>query len=326
MSKTANQKLKLLYLMKIMLEETDENHPISVPELIAGLSHYGIQAERKSIYDDLQALSAYGLDIASKRGKSYGYFIAERDFELPELRLLADSVASSKFISEKKSRQLIKKISALASRHEASKIKRQVYVTNRVKTMNERSYHNIDAIHQAIFENRQLHFKYFKYNTKKERLLLKEDGYIVSPYALVWSEENYYLVALYEKHQSLLHFRIDRMEDCQLIDTARVQLEKPLNIADYCKSHFSMFGASEQHVQLRFNNELINVVIDQFGKDVSICTLDENNFFIQVKIAPTSTFLGWLLQFGEQAEVLAPEELRARTAQSLEKTLRMYKP
>lgn len=197
MAKLPNQKLKILYLMKVLLEKTDESHSITMPEIIAELEAYGITAERKSIYNDMECLRQYGLDIIGEQyDRTYYYRIGNRQFELAELKLLVDSVQSAKFLTAKKSNRLIKKIEGLASKYEASQLHRQVYVAERIKTMNESIYYNVDNIHNAIAKNSKITFQYFQWNVKKEMELRKNGAlYEVSPWALSWNDENYYLVA-----------------------------------------------------------------------------------------------------------------------------------
>lgn len=313
MSGSANQKLKLLYLMKILLDKTDEDHSMTVNEMISELSDYGIKAERKSIYDDIEALRHYGIDILMKKSKTYDYFIANRLFELPELKLLVDIVQSSKFITHKKSNDLIKKIESLTSIHQARKLQRQVYVANRVKTMNELIYCNVDTLHTAISENCQISFKYFEYNLEKKKQYRNSGHvYIVSPYALSWVDENYYLISYYPKNPELTHFRVDRMTEIKLLEEPRRVLsditgEKSLDIAEYSKKVFNMFGGEEETVKLQFDNSLVNVVIDRFGKDVSLEKADENYFNVRVNVAVSSTFLAWVFQFGDKVKILSPD-------------------
>lgn len=312
MSKSSNQKLKLLYLKRILLENTDENHTLTVPQIIEELERYGISAERKSIYDDLEALRGFGLDISSVKSKTTGYFLASRDFELPELKLLADAVASSKFITEKKSKELIKKIERLASIHEARQIQRQVCVIGRVKTINEKIYYNVDTIHQAIANNKQITFKYFEYTVDKT-LRYRNDGekYRVSPYALSWDDENYYMISYYEKYLNLSHFRVDKMEHIEILEETRMTLpdKKEFNTAEYAKKVFNMFGGKEERVQLQFDNSLIGVVLDRFGKEVFIRRPDNNSFIVTVDAFVSPPLLGWIFSFGSKIKVLGPESL-----------------
>ena len=270
MSKSSNQKLKLLYLLKILFEKTDTDHTLTVPEMISELKKYDISAERKSIYDDLESLKTFGIDILCRKTKTYDYYIASRSFELAELKLLADAVASSKFITEKKSRELIKKIGSLTSSHEAQYLKRQVYVAGRVKTINEKIYYNVDKLHQAISTNQQISFKYFEYTVdKKKRYRNDGNKYTASPYALMWDDENYYLISNYEKHEGITHFRVDKMEDIEILDVKSIQNDD-INIGEYAKKVFSMFGGEEAILRVMFDNSLLGVVIDRFGKNTII--------------------------------------------------------
>lgn len=278
MAKSSNQKLKLLYLLKMLEENTDEENAMSINTMIGELERYGVSAERKSIYDDLEALKHYGLDIASKKSKTTEYYVASRLFELPELKLLVDAVQCSKFVTHKKSNELIKKIESLASYRQAQSLQRQVYVSNRVKTINESIYYNVDRLHAAIAENKKVSFKYFDYDVKKEKVFRKSgEKYSVSPYGLSWDDENYYLITFSSKYNDFTHYRVDRMTDIDLIDEERDPLpeKKHFDIAEYTKKVFNMFGGEEVLVQLQLDNSLVNAVIDRFGKDVVIGRIND---------------------------------------------------
>ena len=310
MAKSSNQKLKLLYLLKMLEEKTDEENTMTINEMIAELDLYGITAERKSIYDDLEALRHYGLDIAIRKSKTTDYFVAGRLFELPELKLLVDAVQCSKFVTHKKSNELIKKIESLASTHQAMSLHRQVYVSNRVKTINESIYYNVDSLHAAIADNKQVTFKYFDYDISKEKVYRKSGNkYSVSPYGLSWDDENYYLVTFSHKYNDFTHYRVDRMSDIELSEVSREALpeNEHFNIAEYSKKVFNMFGGEEVTVKLKFDNSLVNAVIDRFGKDIMIGKLDDDSFSIWIKVALSSTFYAWLAQFGNKVKILSPE-------------------
>ena len=256
MGKSSNQKLKLLYLLKMLNEKTDEDNTMTINDMIAELDRYGITAERKSIYDDLEALRHYGLDIASRKSKTTDYFVASRLFELPELKLLVDAVQCSKFVTHKKSNELIKKIESLASYRQAQSLQRQVYVSNRVKTINESIYYNVDRLHAAIAENKKVSFKYFDYDIKKEKAFRKNgDKYSVSPYALSWDDENYYLITFSTKYNDFTHYRVDRMTDIDLIDEERDLLpdREHFDIAEYTKKVFNMFGGVNDKLKMYKN-------------------------------------------------------------------------
>lgn len=312
MAKSSNQKLKLLYLLKMLEEKTDEENTMTINDMIVELERYGIKAERKSIYADLEALRHYGLDITSRKSKTTDYFVASRLFELPELKLLVDAVQCSKFVTHKKSNELIKKIESLASNKQAQSLHRQVYVTNRVKTINESIYYNVDRLHAAIAENRQVSFKYFDYDVKKEKVFRKNgDKYTVSPYGLSWDDENYYLITFSTKYNGFTHYRVDRMIDIDLLD----ELSNPLpekekfDVAEYTKKVFNMFGGEEVTAKIQFDNSLVNAVVDRFGKDIIIGKSDDTSFYVWIKVAVSSTFFAWISQFGNKIKVLSPETL-----------------
>ena len=274
--KLSNQKLKLMYLAQILTEETDETHTLTVPELIDRLGTLGISAERKSIYDDLECLRMFGLDICSTKTKTTNYYIASRDFELPELKLLVDSVQASRFITRKKSMELISKIEKLTSRENAKKLQRQVYITNRIKTVNEKIYYNVDKIHDAIAADKQITFKYFNLNIQKEKVYRKNgDAYTESPVALTWDDENYYLITYKEKYDSYTHYRVDKMEQIEIAQQSRVLPKKEFDLSVYSKSMFQMFNGEEADVSIEFENELVGVVLDRFGMEIPILKTDE---------------------------------------------------
>ena len=312
MTSTSNLKIKPLYIMKILMEKTDEHHPITVNEIIEELAKYDISAERKSIYSDIELLTSFGIDIICEKGRANKYFVGSRDFELPELKLLVDAVQSSKFITHKKSEELIKKIEKLTSIHEAKELHRQVIVADRVKTMNESIYYNIDEIHKAIQQNKQVRFKYFDYNLDKQ-IEYRRDGewYYASPYALTWSDDNYYMIAYYERYNDISNFRVDRMAAIQMVKEERIMCEdtENFNVADYSKKFFRMFSGEMETVKLQFDNSLINVVIDRFGRDIVINKQDDDHFTITADVVATNTFLGWLFMFGDKVKILSPKHL-----------------
>lgn len=308
--KLSHQKLKLLYLMKILVEKTDEEHTLTVPQMITELTRYGVSAERKSIYSDLEYLRLFGIDICSRKTKTHDYFVASRDFELPELKLLVDSVQSSKFITHKKSLELISKIEKLTSVSNAKKLHRQVYVSNRVKTFNETIYYNVDKIHEAIAENKQITFKYFEMNVDKKKVYRKNgDLYRESPVALSWDDENYYLITYKKKYDNYAHYRVDKMESIEIIDDARVLDDEPFDLSEYTKATFGMFGGEETNVSIKFENELVGVVLDRFGTDVRISKEDEKYFVCRVKVAVSPQFLAWVFSFGNRAEIISPDSV-----------------
>lgn len=315
MAKSANQKLKLLYLLKILSEKTDEDHCLSAQELINELSAYDIRAERKSIYDDIECLNFFGYDIVNVKARvGGGYYMASREFELPELKLLVDAVQASRFITQKKSRELIAKIEKLAGPYEGKQLQRQVFVAGRVKTENESIYYNVDRIHKAIQDNTPITFTYLEWNVKKE-LQPKRAGkkYRISPWALTWQDENYYLIAYDEEAGKIKHFRVDKMNRItQLEDDKRKGMEefKSMDLGEYTSRIFGMFGGKEQVVTLQLPEPMIGIILDRFGKDVDIRSREGELVSVRVKAAVSSQFYGWLTGIGKDVSILAPEDVK----------------
>ncbi|CCY58605.1 putative uncharacterized protein [Clostridium sp. CAG:632] len=328
MAKSSNQKLKLVYLMKILLEKTDETHSITMSEIIDALQAYGIGAERKSLYDDLETLRVYGMDIiGTQEDRKYYYHVGNRQFELAELKLLVDSVQSAKFITEGKSNELIKKIEGLASQYEASQLHRQVFVNGRVKTMNESIYYNVDRIHTAIAENSRIRFRYFQWNVDKE-MELRHNGavYEVSPWALSWDDENYYLIA-YDSIQGIIkHFRVDKMLNIESSGEQREgkQMFKSFNMAAYARKTFGMYGGVEEWVRIKCDNSLAGVMIDRFGKDVSMTRLNEKQFVATVDVAVSRQFMAWVIGLGDGAEIIGPESVVDEMREEIKRLARQY--
>lgn len=313
MAKSAGQKLKLLYIIKLLSESTDENHPASTADIIAYLDANGIHSERKSIYDDIAKLVDFGYDIIQVHSRlGGGYYMAGRDFELAELKLLVDAVQSSRFITTRKSRSLIKKLELLAGRHDAGKLQRQVYVAGRIKTENESIYYSIDGIHRAIQENKQISFQYLDWNLKKELEPREREQRKVSPWALIWKEENYYLAAYDSVDRIMKHYRVDKMGQVKMLKEAREGMEQfsKTDPAVYSNQTFGMFAGEEETVTLQFPNKLIGVVLDRFGRDIDIRPMTDRIFRIRVKVAVSGQFFGWLAGIGREAVVISPAAVR----------------
>ncbi len=328
MSRSSGQKLKLLYLMDYLLQNSDAEHPVTVRQIIAHLDAQGVSAERKSIYDDIEALRAYGLDVEQAvEGQRHGYYVASRRFELPELKLLVDSVQSSKFITRRKTAALIKKIETLTSVYDAQRLQRQVYVAGRVKTMNESIYYNVDAIHAGISEDRKIRFRYFEYTVAKERRFRRDGAYyVVSPYALTWDDENYYMVAYDTETDSIRHYRVDKMTGISATDERRDGAEsfRALDMAVYSRKVFGMFSGREQHVRMRFADRLVGAVLDRLGQDVSIIPDGEGHFTVGADVVVSPQFFAWLCGFGAEAELIAPAEAVAQMKAHVESIAALY--
>ncbi|MBE7045850.1 MAG: WYL domain-containing protein [Ruminococcaceae bacterium] len=314
MPKESNQKLKMLYLLKILSENTDETHHMGMNEIIDKLALNGIKAERKSIYSDIEELKFFGVDIICEKNKTFGYYIGSRDFELPELKLLVDSVQCSKFITEKKSLELIHKLEALTSRHNANKLQRQVYVADRVKNLSEIIYYNVDSLHEAIYDGYKIAFKYYEYSPDKERVLRNNgDDYVVSPYSLTYSDDNYYLICHYPKHEGgLSHFRVDKMADIRILkekcEDVRTVTDEDFNLGEYSKKIFSMYAGKTQTVQILCHNSVINPVIDRFGENVMVRKEDDEHFIVTAKIFASPTFFAWVFTFGDRMKIISPTD------------------
>ena len=313
MPRGANNKLKLYRLAQIMLEKTDAEHYLTLAEIMEALQAYEIAPDRKTLYTDLKDLEQLGIEVEGEPiGNKYHYHVVERTFELPELKLLVDAIQSSKFITERKTNALIKKLETLVSKYDARKLQRQVYVSGRIKTMNESIYYTVDTIHHAISENKKIRFQYFQWNVKKE-MELRHDGayYHISPWGLSWDDENYYLVGYDAKAQTIKHFRVDKMLRIQLSEEEREGKEhfKKLDMADYAKKSFGMFGGKEQSVKLLVENGLAGVIIDRFGKDLIMIPVDENHFTVHVDVRVSGPFLGWIISLGNGVKILGPEDV-----------------
>lgn len=330
MPKSANQKLKLLYLVKILKEQTDAEHCLGMQELIGALAAYGIKAERKSIYDDIAQLTDFGYDIRLVKARNGGgYYLASREFELPELKLLVETVQASRFLTLKKSRELIAKLERFASKPEASQLQRQVFVANRIKTANESIYHIVDDIHRAIQRNEKISFTYLEWNLEKQ-LVPRHDGkvYEVSPWALTCKDENYYLIAHDSEEDRIKHFRVDKLGKIQVMQGTKREggkLFERFDIADYTNRTFGMYGGREAYVTIAFENRLIGVVLDRFGKDITIRKRDAEHFSVRVQVALSGQFYGWLTGLGEGACLITPDEVKEEYSRYLAGVLAQYR-
>ncbi|MEE0692020.1 MAG: WYL domain-containing protein [Lachnospiraceae bacterium] len=328
MAKGNNQKLKLLYLTKIFMEKTDDSHALTLAEITAQLNAYEVTADRKTLYLDFEELKRYGLDIVSEQcGKTVVYYLASRQFELAELKLLVDSVQSAKFITEKKSNLLIKKLESLVSEHEAKQLHRQVITAGRVKTMNESILINVDSIHAAINDNKQITFQYFQWTPAKEREL-RHDGqrYVISPWHLVWDAENYYMIGYDSYSEMIKHFRVDKMLRISSTDEKREGQKKmkELNIAAYSRSLFGMLGGESKHVTLECHNSMAGIIIDRFGKDTPMMKKDDEHFMAHVDVIPSDQFLGWIIGLGGGVKITHPTTVVERIEEVLTKQLLAY--
>ena len=325
--KGENQKLKMLYLVRIFSRETDDTHKLTMPEIIQKLAACGVNADRKTLYQDFDELRRFGLDIiAEQEGRNYYYYLGSRDFELPELKLLVDSVQSAKFITDKKSQQLIRKLESLVSKYEGLQLHRQVIISGRIKTMNESIYYNVDKLHEAINSDRQIRFKYFDWNLNKE-MEPRYDGRIYqgSPWALMWDDEKYYLVFYDSKYGKIIHYRVDKMTAIQIADEKREGRDafKKFDIAHYTNILFGMYVGEETKVTLEAENRMVSVLIDRFGKDIIIAPIDDERFRTTVTVAVSRQFLAWIMSLDGDIRIVSPkpvvEEMQAIIAELSER-------
>ena len=311
MARSSNQKTKLLHLSRMLLRQSDEEHPLSVTQIIEGLARYDIRAERKSIYDDMEALRLFGLDIQSRKGKVPGWFVGDRDFELPEVKLLMDAVQSSRFITQRKSDALIRKLEGLASVHQAGQLQRQVYVSGRIKVMNESIYYNVDKLHTAIAGQRAITFKYFDYDIARQKVFRQEGKrYVVSPYGLIWNSENYYLVAFDHSHRELRHYRVDKMTEIVITCLDREGREQypDFQLAEYGQKHFGMYSGQEMKVTLRGRRDKAHLVWDRFGQDIIMVPDGEEHFTVTLPVVISPQFFGWLLGLDGSVALAGPKD------------------
>lgn len=328
MAKGNNQKLKLLYLTKIFMEKTDDTHALTLAEITSLLNDYEVTANRKTLYLDFEELKHYGLDIVSEqKGKTVVYHLASREFELAELKLLVDSVQAAKFITEKKSRFLIKKLVSLASEYEAKQLQRQVIIAGRVKTMNESILINVDRIHSAINNNHQIAFQYFQWTPTKERELRHEgQNYIISPWYLVWNDENYYMIGYDSDSEMIKHYRVDKMLKISETEEKREGQRKlkEMDIAAYSKRLFGMLGGNTECVTLECQNELAGVIIDRFGKDTFLAPKDEQHFIARMDVIPSNQFLGWIIGLGPGVRIVSPDSVVEKMKEMIRTQYKLY--
>jgi len=283
-----------------------------MPEIQKALEAYDVTADRKSLYDDLEQLRVLGIDvIGEKSGRNYYYHVGSKQFEIAELKLLVDAIQSSRFITERKSNELIKKLTGMASNYEAAELKRQVFVRGRVKTMNESIYYFVDDVHRAITTNKKIRFEYMKWNLQKELVPHRDRPYVVSPWALSWDDENYYLIGYDEDAGSIKHFRVDKIKNIEILDERRAGKEKfeEFDLAKYSRMSFGMFGGMPTRVRIAFEDSMTGVFIDRFGKDITILPAERSGWSeTTVDVALSRQFFGWIYALGNKVRITGPED------------------
>lgn len=329
MTKGLNQKLKMLYLKDIFERETDDEHSLTLQEITEKLKKMGVNADRKTLYTDFQELRNYGLDIiSSNNGRGCAYHLGARQFELPELKMLVDSVQAAQFICDSKSHDLIEKLGELTSRGQEASLKRQVVIAGRVKTKNMSVYLTVDKLHQAINDNVQVRFHYTKWNINK-RLVRRNGGdwFQVSPWLMILSDENYYLAAYYEKTGEIRHYRVDKIKDLQLLpDQKRLGQEAyaKLDIPKYANTHFGMFNGQETRVEIKAPNEKVGIFLDRFGRGIMPIPADTEHVTLTFPVAVSDQFLGWVMALGPDVEILGPQWVREKMKQAGQRLVKQY--
>lgn len=309
MAKSDNQKVKILYILDYLQKNSSSANPVRAAELIEMLNKHDITCDRKTVYSDITALQDYGVDIVSTTGRYGGYYIASRNFELPELKLLIDAVQSSRYLTERKSRELIEKLCAQCNEQDAKLMRRDVFVSGRVKSMNETIYYNVDAIQEAISQNRQISFRYFDWGIDGKRRY-RERSYEASPYGLCQDNENCYLLALSPRH-GITSYRVDRMSHINLTELPRVPCPELTGkaLTEYASRRFQMYSGDTINVKMRFHRDLANVVIDRFGRETMLIPDGEEHFVFTVSVALSPLFLSWVIGFGTKAQILYPQSV-----------------
>ncbi len=320
MSKKNNQKIKIMALYDILRRETDEEHPMSTAELISKLADMGIPAERKSLYEDIRVLNEYGYEVLTLRERANMYYVVDRNFDTAELRILLDAVQAAPFVTEKKTAALVDKISSLAGAHRAELLKKNIVCFDTVKHTNENVFYSVDTIDTCILTGRKCSFGYFDYDFEGQRVFRKGgERYLVNPVALVFSNDNYYLMAYGDKYENIVVYRVDRMDkvEAEGESVTRADWLDPNDIASYRKRAFSMFSGKTEEISLIADKSVTDAIVDKFGERVNMLKLDDNTCRVKVKVQVSPTFFGWLATFGGKITVGAPESVRSAYAEHL---------
>lgn len=331
MEKEGKTKSKLLYLLKIFKEESDEDHKLTMKDILEKLKKYDIKAERKSISRDIKLLQDLDYDIVSYDNNREGYFMDSREFEVSELRMLIDAVLSAKFISLKQSKSLVGKLKSLTSEGLAKKLENQLYIDERIKTNNDYVCEVVDNINAAINQNKKISFKYYSYNLEKEYVANKGGTpYIRSPYSLAWHDDKYYMICGDDKHDDLSHFRVDRMRQVIILDEPRrnfsevSEYKNHFDTADYLNGVFNMYTGEKESVLIKFHKDMINFAIEHFGEDLSLRKVNEDYFEVRVQVRVSDGFIAWIMQLGTKAEIVYPDHLRTRIKEIIEEMSSIY--
>lgn len=315
-----NGKIRLLCLLRLLYERTDEEHPLTTNDIEAFFADRDTVVDRKTIKNDVNTLTECGFNIVTTRGAQNSYFLGSRLFELPELKLLIDAVEASKFITTKKSAELAGKLMTLAGKYRAEELNRHLYIADRVKPLNEKIYYTVDGIHTAINRKKQISFRYFAYNAERKRVY-RNDGkrYRFSPYGLMWNEDHYYAVGYSEKHGKIITFRVDRIVELEILENDAVPPSSDFSLPEFAREVFDMYDGQTQTVTLKCKNEMMKVILDRFGDSVVTKPLDVGHFQAEAEVSVSRTFFGWVFQFCGDIQILAPRRVLEQYRKMLEK-------
>lgn len=327
----ASSKTKTLLILKYLNEYSDENNPLSATDLINLLAKEGITCERKSIYADIKTLNKVGFDILSASSPKRGFFLTNRTFELPQVRLLIDAVTSAGFITPNKTRDLVAKLEGLVSKNEAKELVSQVYVDSNTKCDNEEIYYIIDALHDAILSHSKVKFLYKRRNIDKEnRKSYTEKIFRVSPYALIWKDDHYYLVCNNAKYDNLMNLRLDRMRKIEILNESARDISEvseykyEIDVADYTSKMFNMFSGSNDKVKLLCHLDLREEIMDRFGAKIPLVAVDSNHFETTIDAAVSDGLVSWIMNFGDKLKVLEPESLAESVKEKAQRIANIY--
>lgn len=332
MAARSGQKIKLFYIVDILREYSDENHPLNANEICERLGAKGVTAERKAIYDDIETLVNYGFDIIKTHTPKNGFFLGEREFETPEIFLLADAVKTAKFISPKKTRKLVSKLISMLSVYDRNENKYGIFIDSDLKTKNEDIFYSIDTIHEAIKRGRQITFKYGMRELSTDRKIITTyKQHTVTPYAMTWQDDHYYLIANKDKYNNLMHTRIDRMKSVEITDKKNRPVSEisnysdTLDVADYTKRLFDMFGGDMEEVELICDKNILEQIADRFGEDIFIRNVTDTTFTFSAKLAISPALVTFIIKYGKEIVVKSPQKLRDMVKDRAQETADIYK-
>ena len=328
MGKENFSKIKLLRIWEILKQDSDENNPLTTNQILVKLSESGIICDRRTLYQDIAILNSYGYEVICKKGQhSNGYYVIDRSFDVPELRILIDAVQAASFISPKKTAELTDKIAALGGSYRADILKKNIVEFNTTKHNNEHIYYSVNAIEDAILAGKKISFQYFDLNESHERVFRKNgEKYLVNPVAMVFSNDNYYLICYHDNHDGITTYRIDRMLNVSVSEQEINKAAQPkgLNIAKHRKQSFSMFGGKTETVKFEADKDLLDVIYDKFGEDTQIRPLGNGkiSFTADVEISPM--FFGWCCSFGKRLKIIAPFTMVALVSNYIKELAQIY--